>query len=184
MKDDLTLYWNNFIAGDDDAFAKIYEHLAGELLSFGTTLTPDSELVRDCIQEIFFRIYQNRAKLPSVDNVKVYLLVALKNELNNSFKKQQTHRKFTDLYQVEEEPIDESEEERIIEQEHKKAIQNTTAKYLSALTKRQQEIINYRYVEELSLEEISKLLNINYHSVANIIQRALKKMRNLYMKIE
>ena len=69
MKDDVTLYWNNFLAGDEDAFSKIYEHLAGDLLSFGATLTSDSELVKDCIQEIFLRIYQNRAKLSSVANI-------------------------------------------------------------------------------------------------------------------
>ena len=179
-KDDLTLYWNSFLEGDDDAFSEIYHQLAGDLLSFGATLTPDSELVRDCIQNIFLRIYQKRAKLPSVDNIKVYLLIALRNELNNAFKKQQAFRKFADEYQVEEEPIDEPEEERMIVQEYETAMQHTTAKYLSALTKRQQEIIHYRYVEGLTLEEIAKLLDINYHSVANNIQRALKKMRNLY----
>ena len=184
MKDDLTLYWNRFLAGDGDAFSTIYNQLAGDLLSFGATRTPDSELVRDCIQDIFLRIYRNRAQQPAVDNVKVYLLVALKNALNNAFKKQQAFRNFADTYHLEEEPIEEPEEERMIEQEYETAMQNTTEKYLSALTKRQQEIIHYRYVEGWTLEEISKRLNINYHSVANNIQRALKKMRNLYLKTE
>ena len=184
MKDDLSLYWNSFLAGNDDAFAKIFEKLADDLLSFGATLTPDSELVKDCVQDIFFRMYQNRAQMSAVDNIKVYLLVALKNALNNTFKKHQVYRKFADTYHVEEEPIEEPEEERIIEQEYEMAMQNTTAKYLSALTERQRKIIHYRYMDGLTLEEISKLLNINYHSVANNIQRALKKMRELYLNTE
>jgi len=183
-KDCLTQYWNAFLAGDDGAFSKIYEKLVGDLLSFGATLSPDSELVRDCIQDIFLRIYQKKANLSSVDNIKVYLLIALKNALANAFKKNQTYRKFIASYEIVEEPMDDSEEERMIVQEYETAIQNATAKYLSALTKRQQEIIRYRYMDELSLEEISKRLGINYHSVANIIQRALKKMRDLYQKTE
>jgi len=183
-KDEMALCWNAFLAGDDAAFAKIYETHAGDLLSFGTTLTTNSELVKDCIQDIFFGIYQKKAKLSPVDNVKAYLLVAFKNALTNATKRQKVHQKIILSYDVAEEPTDQSEEERMIEREYELAMQQTTAKHLSALTERQREVIRYRYMDELSLEEISKLLDINYHSVANIIQRALKKMRNLYLTIE
>ena len=75
-------------------------------------------------------------------------------------------------------------EKKIIAHECNTGMQEYLAAYKSLLTKRQQEIIHYRYVEELSLEEIAQLLNINYQSVANLLQRALKKMRNFYLKNE
>ena len=181
-EDDLKLYWSSFLAGDDDdAFSKIYEKLVRDLFSFGTTLTSDSELVKDCVQDIFIRFYQNRAQLVQVKNMKVYLLVALKNALTDEFKKRQTYQKFIDSYDVED-PIDDSEEERIIAQESEIALREVTEIYQSALTTRQQEIIHYRFVEELTIEEIANLLNINYQSVANSIQKSLKKMRQLYLK--
>ena len=182
-KDDLMLYWKRFLAGNDDAFSKIYEKLVRDLFSFGTILTADCELVKDCIQDIFIRIYQNRVQLVTVENVKVYLLVALKNSLIDVFKKQQVYKKFIDLYDIDE-PIDDPEEERIIARESDVALHNLMTKYQSALTKRQQEIIHYRFVDELTIEEISNLLDINYQSVANTIQRSIKKMRNLYLKRE
>ena len=180
-KDDLTLYWNSFLSGNDHAFSTLYNILVRDLFAFGTTLTTDMELVKDCIQDVFIRLYQNRAQLASVKNIKVYLLVALKNALIDAFKKQQVYQKFMDSYEVEEQ-TEAPEEERIIEQETEMAVQNLTAKYQSILTKRQQEIIHYRFVEDLSIEEIANLLNINYQSVANSIQKSLKKIRKLYLK--
>ena len=181
--DDLTLYWNSFLSGNDDAFSKIYEKLARDLFSFGKTLTTDSELVKDCIQDIFIRLFQNRAQLASVKNIKVFLLVALKNALIDAFKKQQVYQKFIDSYEVEEQTED-SEEDRIIAQETDTDKKNIIAKYTSSLTKRQQEILHYRFVEDLSIEEIAKLLEIHYQSVANSIQKSLKKLRQLYVKRE
>ena len=182
IKDELMLHWNAFLAGNDDGFSKIYEKLADELLSFGTMLTHDHELIRDCIQELFLRIYQNKENLSSVKNIKIYMLIALKNALTNAHKKNQTYRKFIDLHEIEEEPATDSEEERMIIQEYETSIQNTTSIYLSMLTERQRKIICYRYMDGLSLGEISQLLGINYQSVENSIQKSLKKMRNFYLK--
>ena len=184
IKDDLMLYWNIFLSGNNDGFSKIYDMLIHDLFSFGTTLTSDTELVKDCIQDVFVRLYQNRKRLAPVDNIKVYLLIALKNALINEFKKQQVFQQHMDVYGVEEhkELLDESEEERIIAQESDEAAKNKVAIYTSVLTKRQQEIIHYRFVDELTIEEIAKLLNVNYQSIANTIQRSLKKIRNIYLK--
>jgi len=184
IKDDLTLYWNKFLSGDDDALADVYERTYRNLFSFGSTLTQDSELVKDCIQDVFvWLLKQKRTQLASVKNISVYLLQALKNTLLDAFKKQNVYKKFIDSYDMEE-PIDVSAEEQIITQESEKALQNLIKKYELALTKRQQEIIHYRFVEELTIEEIAALLGINYQSVANILQRSVKKIRNLYQKNE
>ena len=181
IKDELTSYWNHFLSGDEDAFSKLYKKLVRTLFSFGTTLTTDRELIKDCIQDVFFRIYQNRAQLPSVDNVQIYFLIALKNVLINAFRKQQIYHQFIDEYEAEE-PEENSQEQQMIVQESDADLQTLTEKLKSTLTKRQQEIMHYRFVDELTIEEISKLLDINYQSVANIIQRSLKKIRKIYLK--
>lgn len=182
--DELLLQWNSFLCGNRDAFGRIYEMTILDLYSFGKTLTADDELVKDCIQNIFIRLYRNRAQLASVENVKVYLLIALKNTVINAFKKQQVYQKFLETYSVEEQGdlLDESEEDRIIAQETNETAQKALTRYQSALTTRQQEIIHYRFVDELTIEEIASLLKINYQSVANTIQRSLKKIRKIYLK--
>lgn len=56
-------------------------------------------------------------------------------------------------------------------------MQKTIRTVLSLLTDRQREIIYYRYIEELSIEEIAVLTGMNYQSVQNTIQRSLKRIR-------
>ena len=181
FENDLSL-WNSFLSGDDDAYAFIYKQHVQHLFSYGTSLTPDRELVKDCIQDVFIRMHNNRNQLGQTDNIRLYLLTALRNALFNAFKKENSYQRFVNI--IEEQNTIAAIEEEWIDRENETKQKERVAVLKASLTQRQQEIIHYRFVEELSIEEISKLLNINYQSVANIIQRALKKMRNFYIKSE
>ena len=50
-------------------------------------------------------------------------------------------------------------------------------KGLLALTARQREAIYLRYTMDMSLEEISNLLEMNYQSARNLIHRSVEKLR-------
>ena len=76
----------------------------------------------------------------------------------------------------------ETTEERIIDMEVAEERQKFINKILSILTPRQKEIVYYRYFTGLTLEEISQQENMDYHSVANVIQRAIKKIKKIYSK--
>ena len=171
--------WNSFLSGDEQAFADLYEMLVRDLYSFGTTQTADTELIKDCIQDVFVKLYCHRDELGAVTNIKLYILIALKNALKDAFRKNQTHQKYIDSYEVAEETED-SVEDKIIAEETDAAVKNMVEKFKLVLTERQREIIHLRFVEELTIEEISKMLNINYQSVANSIQKSLQKIRKLY----
>ena len=55
-------------------------------------------------------------------------------------------------------------------------------KVLTSLTTRQREIVYYRYIKDMSIDEISKITDMNYQSVSNSIQRALGRVRNLFKR--
>ena len=181
FENDLSL-WNSFLSGDDDAYAFIYKQHVQHLFLYGTSLTSDRELVKDCIQDVFIRIHNNRNRLGQTDNIRLYLLAILRNTLFNAFKKQSSYQRFVNI--IEEQNTTATTEDEWIDRENEARQKERIAVLKALLTQRQREIIHYRFVEELSIEEISKQLNINYQSVANIIQRALKKMRNFYLKTE
>ena len=181
FENDLSL-WNSFLSGDDDAYAFIYKQHVQHLFLYGTSLTSDRELVKDCIQDVFIRIHNNRNRLGQTDNIRLYLLAILRNTLFNAFKKQSSYQRFVNI--IEEQNTTATTEDEWIDRENEARQKERIAVLKALLTQRQREIIHYRFVEELSIEEISKQLNINYQSVANNIQRALKKMRNFYLKTE
>lgn len=180
MTNDLSI-WNKFISGNDEAYADIYRGHIQNLFLYGMTFTNDEELVKDCIQDVFVKIYNNRQHLAPTNNIRLYLLAALKNTLLNAFRKENAYRTMINSIEVNELDNDIAIE-KLIEQEKKMEQEKLTAACKSLLTKRQLEIIYYKFVEELSLEEISVLLDINYHSVANIIHRAFKKIRIFYLQ--
>ncbi len=178
FKDNLSL-WNSFLSGDDAAYASIYKQHVQSLFLYGLVFTIDEDLVKDCIQDVFIRLYKNRSRLGKTDNIKLYLLTALKNELFNTFKKQNNYHRI--IHSIELEETADTADENLLIREDEAQLQKQVASLKSLLTTRQQEVIHYRFVEDLSIEEIAGLLQLNYQSVANIIQRALKKMRSFYL---
>jgi len=171
---DNELLWHNFIAGNTDAYARLYDIYADKMFSYGCTFTSDHESVKDCIMDIFVDIYDKRKKLDHVRNVQVFLFVSLKNRLIDKIRKT-GREEATDNFNIFR--IDISVEEVLIKSEQEKEIREKVNKLLQSLSNRQREVIYFRYVEELSYEEIAAIMNMNYQSVRNLLHRAIMKMR-------
>lgn len=169
--------WDNFRAGDNDAFSLLFETYLESLYRYGLKFVPDESIVKDCIQDLFIKIYHNRESLSTTTNPKFYLLFSLKNMILDTLSKNKriTYVSPDDLpfisshYLVEDE-VNENEEN---EEELKLKFE----KILGMLNDRQKEAIYLRFQLELSYEEIAKLLGINYQSVRNLIHRAITKIR-------
>ena len=70
-----------------------------------------------------------------------------------------------------------SVEDQFIEDESLHNETHQVQKMLSVLIPRQKEIMYYRFVQELPMEVICRLMDLNYQSAQNLIQRSLKKIR-------
>ena len=99
-----------------------------------------------------------------------------------AFRKQNTYDKLKESIDKEEWTDTETAIDEIINSEEEAERKVLVDNIWSILTNRQKEIVYYRYVEGLSLAEIAERENIDYHSVANIIQRAIKKIKKFYSK--
>ncbi len=169
--------WDNFRAGDNDAFSLLFETYLESLYRYGLKFVPDESIVKDCIQDLFIKIYHNRESLSTTTNPKFYLLFSLKNMILDTLSKNKriTYVSPDDLpfissHYLEEDEVNENEEN---EEELKLKFE----KILGMLNDRQKEAIYLRFQLELSYEEIAKLLGINYQSVRNLIHRAITKIR-------
>lgn len=79
------------MAGDDDAYASLYEEYVQDLYQYGLCFTSDTELVKDCIQDLFVYLYANRSHLEISCQVKTYLLVSLKHNICRSLLRSQKY---------------------------------------------------------------------------------------------
>lgn len=179
-----SLLWKRFLEGDSSAYTQIYKRTAQDLFRFGLLYTSDRELIKDCIHDVFVKIHQNRTQLAPTDNITAYLSVALKNTLFNALKKTTDSLSFDEINEGEE-MTDESPstpEAIYINNEQEKQVQTTVHNMMSVLTDRQREIIYYRYIKEMSIDEISQVTDMNNQSVSNSIQRALGRIRDLFKR--
>lgn len=172
---DFIKVWDNFREGDDQAFALLFEIYLDPLYRYGMKFVSDENIVKDCIQDLFIKIHTNRASLSATQNPKFYLLLSLKNLIIDTITKNKRltyispeSLPFIATYQYNEE---ESQEEA--DEETKEKFE----KVLSLLNPRQKEAIYLRFQMELSYEEISQLLGINYQSARNLIHRSITKIR-------
>lgn len=166
------LIWENFLCGDDEAYTYIYRQYSQALYAYGMHFTADKGLVEDSVQDVFVKIYQNRKRLQSTDNIKLYLFISLKNKLFNVFRKDIKYSQIDTL-----EPVFAAEytiEDEIIQNEKEQFLNEKMIRMLEVLSPRQKEIIYYRFVEGLSYEEICQIMDMNYQSTQNLIQRSLK----------
>lgn len=169
--------WQAFLSADKNAFACLFERYADIMYAYGKKMTSDSELVKDSIQDVFVKLYNNRKNLKETSSVKGYLFVALKRTLINHF---QTHPMLSieegDEVHFEIELLSQnaSEEEYSLYDEDMKL---QLSKALKELSDRQREAIYLYYIQEIPLNELPALLGMNYQSTRNLIHRAMTKLR-------
>lgn len=179
---DIKQAWKSFISGDKEAFAFLYNQHVDILFRYGTKLTPNEELVKDSIQEIFLDLYLKRAKnKTNPENLKYYLILALKRSL---IKKLKRNRKLVN--EVTEGTItfepEYSIERTIIEREEDAELSAKVKNVLKQLPAKQKEALYLRFNESMEYNDIATLLNISTESVRKQVYRALKSIRESYGK--
>ena len=165
----------DFRGGDTYAFSKLYNLYVYLLFNYGCRLTTDTELLKDCIQEVFVKIYNMRTELDTVANFKSNILISLKNKLCDE------SRKRVNLSSVAIEELDiissDNVENDYIANE-KTALDNVfVAQMLDKLSPRQRKAILLYYIEEKKYEDICEIMQMNYQSVRNLIHRGISKLR-------
>ena len=167
--------WDSFKAGDDRAFSHIYETYADLLFSYGMRFTSNREIVRDTLQELFIKLYKNRKNLSTTDHIKFYLFCAFRHQLQNELAKVIPSVDITECETTF--TLDQSALDQLIYDEKELNRQKKLNQLLNDLPVRQKMVIQYRFIEGLKYEEIAQLMDMNYQSVHNLLQRALNKIR-------
>lgn len=151
------------------------------LYNYGLRITKDGELVKDCIQELFFRMWKNNIDFTSVSNQKPYLLKGLRRQILNVLELKYNQM---DRVKVEETlSIEFSVEDCYIHNQYEEELRIKILNALNNLSKKQREAIYLRYFENLGYEEIAEIMNINLQSAKNNVQRGLDSLKEMLSAI-
>lgn len=171
---------SRFCAGDDQAFAKLYDLYVQMLYNYGLKLTSNQELLKDCIHDVFVKVYSKRGDSNTINNLCSYLLISLKNRLLDEFRRQ-TFSSPNEVETYEYRRASEDVERDYLMLEHEAMQSEQVSHLLRNLTRRQRQAITLYYLEERKYEEICKIMQMNYHSVRNLMHRGMVKLREAAM---
>jgi RNA polymerase sigma factor (sigma-70 family) len=132
--------------------------------------------VEDCLQDLFYELWQNHRRLPLVSNVKMYLMMAMRNKIKGTFRAHTA----TNILEADGDrlPIETNIEEHWIDLEVDRARRVVLHNAIQNLPLRMKEVIYLRYFENLNYSDIARLMNIQKQVAINMVYRAIAHLRN------
>ncbi len=85
--------------GEVAAFRKLFDSLFDQLTQFAFLLVKSKETATEIVDDIFIRLWKNRADILLIDNIKIYLYKATKNTAFNYLSRTEPlHEPFDDIH--------------------------------------------------------------------------------------
>ena len=126
-------------------------------------------------------LWQSRSKIP-VLSIKAYLLKSLKYKLLKTFRRNGRSVPFSqEAIPLVSGGFEWSHETFLIAQMESESKKEQVLAAMARLSNRQKEIIYLKYYQNLSYEEVSEIMNINYQAARNLLYQAIKSLKNILL---
>jgi RNA polymerase sigma factor (sigma-70 family) len=171
--------WKRFRSGDRQAFSEIYEEFVDVLFSYGSKITSDRELLKDCIQDLFYNLYRYDIHLQNPENLEFYLFRSLKNDIVRKIRNNFHEVSLTDEgivqfdlnFQIEQDIRDiESDELRL----------GALRKILQDIDPQKRELLFLKFTTGLNYSEIGAIVGMNPDAVKKQVYRTLDRLREKF----
>lgn len=162
--------------GNEDLLAFMYRMYVDKLYAYGLSFHSDVSLVEDAIHDVFIDVYTNQKRLAHISNLEQYVKTAFRHRL--LFLLQGNKRYMQSLNEISDLLTEKNSQELWIESEEEKDKKRLVKNLLSDLTQHQREAVHLRFIEGLSYDEISEIMEIKYDSVKMLIKRSIYSIRN------
>ena len=162
-------------------FTQLYDKHVDSLFVFGSKFTSDRELIKDCIQDVFVKLFskKDQLNLNNVCNIDSYLYASLRNRINDEYRKQV---KLTDEEINDYNMHKSGNEEEIFDFEKFEFEQKRNQamfRYIENLSPRQRQIVHLYYIERRKYDDICQIMGISYQSVRNLMHRSISRLREM-----
>ena len=173
---DETKHWETLKSGNINSLQELYNlHISG-LYAYGMVLCQDADKVKDCIHDLFLNIWNNRQGFTIPTSGKAYLMVSLRHKIFDRGSKRDQLTVPLEDYTLEPE-LSSDAEDQWIKGEEEAEMQLKLDLAMARLSDRQKEIIHMKYYQQMEYEEIARVMDLNYQSARNLVNRALLVLR-------
>jgi len=175
--------WDSFRNGSRESLGSLMERHYKDLFNYASKFSNDRDKIKDSIQDLFFDLLKNVATISEVQYVKTYLLKSLRRKL---YKESLRSGVIFHPEEWEEDLFFNCEfsvENIIIEEENVLEYSKKITYILNQLPKRQKEIIYLRFYQGLDHSQIAAVMIISQQAAYNLLSKALRQMKDLYISL-
>lgn len=169
-------FWEDFKKGDLDALKALYDHYISDLYAYGMMLSQDTDKVKDSIHDLFLALWDSRHNFSVPQSGKAYLMVSLRRRIFDKGSKMDSLIQSTENLEASKVYVLDHQSAWLEHEDAEKQNQ-LLERAMNRLTDRQKEIIHMKYFQELDYEEIGSVMDLNYQSARNLVNRAIAALR-------
>lgn len=172
--------WSDLAAGirsgDRRAFARLFEGLYGEAVSYSLSLGSGLDAAEDLVQDAFVRLWVNRSRIDPARSIRALLFVSVRNLTLNSARDAANRRRLLDREGGEAaQPRADWEAVSSIEAA---LLADRIKKWIQGLPNREREAFMLSRYSPLSHSEIADVMGVSKHTVEKHITNALRALRD------
>jgi RNA polymerase sigma factor (sigma-70 family) len=161
--------------GDQDALFSIMHLYYNDLFRYALKFTADPQLTKELVNQFFIHVWDNKEKFFAAETIKPYIIVSFKRFLFAHYKKNQKNK----MVEHSENDLNEQPYETyIISLEKQDNVRNALSQALNKLPKRQKQLVQLRFYEQLTYEEIANKTSLTIRTIYNKLHEALKRLRS------
>lgn len=173
MKEDQILI-EQLNASSMEAFSALYDKYAGMVFNFTLSILKDDCISEDITQSCFALMWSRRASISPDGNLPAWLYVVARNAVFKEVRRQVTASKYLDYLSNRDEA--ETQESELTNGDTSVILAEAEAA-IDALPESRRKIYKMRFIDGLSVHEISERLDISTKTVETQIARAKNAIR-------
>ncbi|MCM5527122.1 RNA polymerase sigma factor [Parasegetibacter sp. NRK P23] len=164
--------------GSEQAFAELFALYKHRLFGFMYKLTDSAELAEDVVQEVFLKLWQNRAALSGVENAGGYIFRMAQNQAVTAFRKMARETLvLAELKDTVAKPIVNAEDALAARE-----LETKVRQVIESLPPQQKLVYTLSREHGLKYDEIAEKLQISPGTVKNHMIQALRTLRSALFK--
>lgn len=154
-------------AGDADAYATVFSVYEVELYKLAYVQVGNHEDSLDLVQETAYRSFKYIRSLKQPEFFKTWLIRILLNATNDLLKKRYTYEELDDQTTLEDTAVDTD-------------VRVTLDAMMTYLTPQEKQVVYLKIYEDMTLQQITELLDTKLGSTKTIYYRALGKLKAVF----
>jgi RNA polymerase sigma-70 factor (ECF subfamily) len=160
--------------GNKKAFRRLFDRFHNEIFSVAMKFTGEKQASEDAVQEIFFKLWINREKLPAILNLNAYMHKVVRNYLFNYLRKianeQALIKKIAPVKLI-------PSNNEITNGLYYKELDSLVKTAVDQLPPQQKKVYNYSRIDGMKHHEIAAAMGISRSTVKGHITEALKHIK-------